>query len=1067
MLFQETTPSSNFYVVGGTLRRDAPCYLVRRADDDLFNCLIRGKFCFVLTSRQMGKSSLMIRTASRLTEESVGIVILDLTAAGQHLNVEQWYGGLLMQMGSQTGLEDELLDFWAERKLLSPLQRWMTALCEIVLPRHPDRLTIFIDEIDAVRSLPFSTDEFFAGIRELYNRRTLQPELERLTFCLLGVATPSDLIGDAQTTPFNIGHRIELNDFTSSEAAPLARGLKREEAASNRLLKRILYWTNGHPYLTQRLCQSIADNQSIKKQRDVDSLCEELFLSVRARERDDNLLFVRDRLLRSSTDPASLLELYGRIRAGEKVADDETNTLNSSLLLSGIAKTEQGYIRVRNRIYARAFDKAWIRDNLPEAEFRRQQAAYRRGLLRATMVSIAIILAFAMPSLIAVWQRNVAAEQESARRRLLYAAHMNIAAQDWDKANITRMRELIETHLPANSGDDLRGFEWYYFWRLLHREKMTLEDDSLVLSAAFSPNGKSLATAGKSSEIKIWNLTDGKSVTTLTGHKDQIWRVEFSPDGKRLASASWDHTVKIWDMSSLRTLLTIKAHDDKVCGLAFSPDGKTLATSGWDGKARLWEVSTGNLIRTFTGNESWVWAVTFSPDGHQIATAGEDHSIRIWETQTGSELMKLTSHDSSVYAVAYSPDGSKLASGGNNGSIKLWDAENGTELASFSGHSFSVNSVAFSPDGNRLASAGFDRIVHLWNVQSARQYAEIKGHSDEIRSVTFSPDGSLLATASDDNTVKIWNVPQSEKPDLLILPDEQVQSVSFSSDGRCIATSSKETIYIYDSTTGALLLSIATQALINDVLFSPDCRFIAAAHRDNSITLWDVSSGSFISTFKGHTDQVFTLAFTPDARTLASGSRDNSIRLWDVESRRELFHSKIHSAGIKALAISQDGTHLVTGSDDRTLIVWNLATRQPIRTLKGHINEIWSVAFSPDGKLIASGSYDRSIKIWDWQNSRTLLTLRGHSAGVRALAFSPDGSRLASGGEGGTIKLWETATGNELATLLGHTKKITALAFSPDGLTLASTSQDRSARLWRAAQKNEVAAFLNQPPRRN
>lgn len=1009
----------------------------------------------------------MIRTASRLTEEKVGIVILDLTAAGQHLNVEQWYGGLLMQMGSQTNLEDELLDFWAERKLLSPLQRWMTALCEIVLPRTPNRLTIFIDEIDAVRSLPFSTDEFFAGIRELYNRRTLQPELERLTFCLLGVATPSDLIGDAQTTPFNIGRRIELNDFTNGEAVPLARGLKRGEALSNRLLKRILYWTNGHPYLTQRLCQSIADNQGIKTERDVDHLCEELFLSLRARERDDNLLFVRDRLLRSSTDLVSLLELYGRICAGHKAPDNETNTLYSSLLLSGVVKTEQGYLRVRNRIYARAFDQAWIKENLPEAESRRQQAAYRRGVLRATLVSIAILLAFALPALIAVWQRNVAAEQELARRRLLYAAHMNIAAQDWDKANIARMRELIETHLPANSGEDLRGFEWYYFWRLLHREKLTLEDNSLVLTAAFSTDSKLLATAGKSSDIKIWNLANGKLLTTLTGHKDQIWRVEFSPDGKRLASASWDHTVKIWDASSLRELLTIKAHDDKVCGLDFSPDGKTLATSGWDGKAKLWDVFTGGLIRSFSGNESWVWAVTFSPDGHKLASAGEDHSIRIWDAQTGNELLKLASPDSSVYTVAYSPDGSKLASGGNNGSIKIWDPENGDELATFNGHSFSVNSVAFSPDGKRLASAGFDRILHLWDAQSLRQYAEVKGHSDEIRTVTFSPDGSLLATACDDNTVKIWNIPQSGKPDLLLFPDEQTQSVTFSSDGRCIAISSKETIYIYDSDTGALLLRIPTQAVINNVLFSPDCRFIAAAHRDHSITLWDVSSGNFISAFKGHTDQVFTLAFTPDARILASGSRDNSIRLWDIESRRQLFHSKIHSAGIKALAISRNGDFLVTGSDDRTLIVWDLATRQSIRTLKGHINEIWAVAFSPDGKLIASGSYDRSIKIWDWQDSRTILTLRGHSAGVRALAFSPDGSRLASGGEGGTIKLWETATGNELATLLGHTKKITALAFSPDGLTLASTSQDRSARLWRATKKDEMAGYLNQPPRLN
>ncbi len=1049
------------------MRRDAPSYLLRRADDDLYDCLIQGRFCYVLTPRQMGKSSLMIRTAARLMETGAGVVILDLTAAGQHLNVEQWYGGLLTQIGSQTNLEDALLDFWVQRKLLSPLQRWMAALSEIVLPRYSKRLTVFIDEIDAVKSLPFSTDEFFAGIRELYNRRTLHSELERLTFCLLGVATPSDLIGDANTTPFNIGRRIELHDFTAAEAAPLAQGLRREKALSARLLKRVLYWTNGHPYLTQRLCQSIAQNQSVKTEREVDRICGELFLSVRARERDDNLLFVRDRLLRGSNDLTALLELYGRIRNGDKVPDDETNSLYSSLLLSGVVKTEQGHLRVRNRIYALAFDQNWIKDNLPDAELRRQRAAYRRGMLRATMISITILLAFALPALIALWQRNVAAEQESARRKLLYAAHMNTAAQDWHMANITRMHELLETHLPSNEAEDLRGFEWYYFWRLLHRERFTLHDEMIVLSTAFSPDGKLLATAGKKSDIKLWNVANGKLIAPLPGHKDQVWSIKFSPDGKRLASASWDRTVKIWDVNSLKLLRTINAHEDKVCGLAFSPDGQTLATSGWDKQAKLWEVATGNLIRTFNGHEGWVWDVAFSPDGRRLATAGEDHYVIMWDAQTGGDLMRLKGHDASVYTVEYSPDGSKLASGSNNGSIKIWNAGNGQESVSLNEHSFSVNSVAFSPDGKRLASVGFDRVINLWDVESGRQYTEVKGHSDEIRSVAFSPNGSLLATASEDSTVKLWDAPQSEKPDLLMHPDEHTQSVSFSSDGRCIATSSKETIYIYDTATGALLLSIPTQAIINSILFSPDCRFIAAAHRDNSVTLWDVSSGVFVTAFKGHTDQVFSLAFTPDARILATGSRDDSVKLWDMDSRREIFSSKTHTAGVKALAISQDGNFLVTGSDDRTLIVWDLISRQPIKSLKGHINEVWSVAFSPDGKLIASGSYDRSIKIWDWQNSRTLLTLRGHSAGVRALAFSPDGNRLASGGEGGTIKIWEIATGNELITLLGHTKKITALAFSPDGLILASSSQDRSVRLWRATRKDEVAKILNQPPRQN
>jgi hypothetical protein len=223
-LANEMTAAS-FYVTGGTLRRDAPCYVERQADRDLYDVLSRGEFCYVLTSRQMGKSSLMVHTAARLREEGVAVAVLDLTTVGQNLSLEQWYDGLLALMGQQLDLEEELEEYWLAHPRLSPLQRWMAALREVVLARVPGRLVVFVDEIDAVRSLPFSTDEFFAAIRACYNRRTQDPEFERLTFCLLGVASPADLISDQRTSPFNVGRRIELTDFTAAEAAPLAAGL--------------------------------------------------------------------------------------------------------------------------------------------------------------------------------------------------------------------------------------------------------------------------------------------------------------------------------------------------------------------------------------------------------------------------------------------------------------------------------------------------------------------------------------------------------------------------------------------------------------------------------------------------------------------------------------------------------------------------------------------------------------------------------------------------------------------------------------------------------------------------
>ena len=396
-------PSSSFYVTGGTLRPDHICYLERQADRELLEGLMAGEFCYVLTARQMGKSSLMVRTTQKLRDQAAAVAILDLTALGQNLTCEQWYDGLLSRLGRQLQLEEPLEAFWKEHERRGPCLRFFNALREVVLPQLESasplnvatphsasaptrsgtgngpgsmrRLVVFIDEIDVVRSLPFSTDEFFAAIRGSYNQRSEDPAFEQLTFCLLGVATPADLMRDSHTTPFNLGRRVELADFSAEQAAALAQWLApgQPRGFADALLQRILYWTHGHPYLTQRLCRAIAqhlENHTANRlpEQLVDNTCEELFLSPRARETDDNLLYVRERLCRTESDLASLLELYEEIHAGGQVSDDELNDLVNQLRLAGVVRADRRQLVVRNRIYEQIFDRKWIASTKPIAE---------------------------------------------------------------------------------------------------------------------------------------------------------------------------------------------------------------------------------------------------------------------------------------------------------------------------------------------------------------------------------------------------------------------------------------------------------------------------------------------------------------------------------------------------------------------------------------------------------------------------------------------------------------------------------------------------------------------------
>jgi TolB-like protein/Flp pilus assembly protein TadD len=368
------TSAVTFFKTQGTLPLDAPSYVERRADQQLFEALAQGRFCYILTSRQMGKSSLMVRTAQRLREQGTRVVQLDLQAIGVNLTPEQWYDGLVVKMGRQLDLEDELEDFWLDNERLGPVQRLFTALHDVALPNlsraagaqvsGQPKLVLFIDEIDVVKTLKFSTDEFFAAIREAHNGRSADPAWRDVTFALLGVATPAELIRDPAVTLFNLGQRVELTDFTPEEAAGLAHGLGRPSPEAGVLLQRVLRWTNGHPYLTQRLCQALAADPLLQHPTDVDRLCEELFLGRRACEQDENLLFVRERLLRSGSQRLGVVRLYEQVRNRRNIPDDHANPLVTSLHLAGIISNEHGMLVVRNRIYYHVFSKEWIRQTV-------------------------------------------------------------------------------------------------------------------------------------------------------------------------------------------------------------------------------------------------------------------------------------------------------------------------------------------------------------------------------------------------------------------------------------------------------------------------------------------------------------------------------------------------------------------------------------------------------------------------------------------------------------------------------------------------------------------------------
>jgi len=352
--------SSDYFVAGGTLRSDTPSYVKRPMDDELFSLALGGKFCYVLTPRQMGKSSLMVRTAQRLHSEGIHTAIIDLTRIGTTIGEERWYLSLLSQLQRRLGLSTDLTAWWQRSSEQGYVPRFIDFLRDVVLAEVEGQIVIFIDEIDTTLNLDFR-DDFFAAIRAMYNARADDPEFERLTFVLLGVASPTDLITGPERTPFNIGHGIELVEFSHQDASVLRTGL---EAAcpdqGEAIFNRIHHWTNGHPYLTQKLCLAVAESRRKHwTDEEVDQLVDELFISAETR-RETNLQFVQDRIL---THPLrrELLRLYKDVIRSRRIQDDSQSAVQTQLKLSGLVKVEHGSLSARNKIYLRVFDLQWVR----------------------------------------------------------------------------------------------------------------------------------------------------------------------------------------------------------------------------------------------------------------------------------------------------------------------------------------------------------------------------------------------------------------------------------------------------------------------------------------------------------------------------------------------------------------------------------------------------------------------------------------------------------------------------------------------------------------------------------
>ncbi len=1075
------------YQVGGSLASQSSSYIQRQADTELYSALTAGELCYVLNARQMGKSSLLVQTRNRLQQAGYRCSVIDITNIGsENITPVQWYTGLVYDLwrGFKLLRQVKLSEWKVEEREFSFLQRLSHFISDVLLKQFPDdNLVIFIDEIDSILSLPFPVDDFFALIRFCYNQRAIDPAYRRLNFALFGVATPSDLIRDRTRTPFNIGHPIELSGFTYAQAKPLAQGLDLEQGNPSTVLKAILSWTNGQPFLTQKLCQLVVEQgqQTAHGQLMIPAGNEAFWVESLVRNRliqnwetkdePEHLRTIRNRILSNPDKSGRLLGIYQQVLQGEPVLSDDSPE-QTDLLLSGLVIKEGQQLRVKNPIYAAVFDAAWV--------------AHQLSNLRPYSQSLK------------AW---VASERTDGSRLLRGQALVD--AQQWSQGK--QLSDLDYQYLATSVESDRaaaqKAMQAEQLQVKLQQEQHTARLQRRFLSAVsvafLSAVGFGAFTLWQSRQVRLSEIQ--ALAAAAAGNFDSDRQLQAMYQGIQAKTAA-DQMIfpppqsltqqieTVLDSLVDRTDAVNKIEiGTSVRSLAVHPDGDLIAVVGADGKLTYWKPSGASAdvdVATVEG----VAAAAFSPDGERVAIATEDRSLQVWQMDgtllstvenlldnlrdlyfsADSEYLKLSTatRNATLLHIGNNGTGARVVFEQENAHPMLFNQDENNLIAYHSPtrppgvgvitpRTVDLQPLPQSPQSrtgatNRVSfSAGVMPRLVLVDVAGNETREFVIGASP-VFSMAVSPDGQYIALARVDGKVELWS-PEGDRLKTFFGHTSKAGALAFSANGQQLASADSDGVINLWQLDGSLLKTFSGhEADVDHLVFDPAGNWLASSSDDGTVRLWQLQP-PLHQTLAAHTDAIHALTFISEGQQLLSLAVDQSAKVWQRSEAQTFESSPAMSYG------SHNSHHGSTISPDHQLIAKiHFAGRVQLMQVDGTVTQniesghVGGIAFSTDGQRLIMGGRDRDLKIWQQQPDGQFAlaeTWDGHDSPISAIATAPGGNLTASGALDHSILLW--TNGEITATLDDHNAEITALTFSPDGQWLASGSADNTVRLWR------------------
>ncbi|MBX3084475.1 MAG: TIR domain-containing protein [Anaerolineae bacterium] len=710
------------------------------------------------------------------------------------------------------------------------------------------------------------------------------------------------------------------------------------------------------------------------------------------------------------------------------------------------------------------------------AQRQRQRVQFSAVSIALAVMTVLAILAFVLAR---VAQNNA----DLADRRAAESYSLSMAANAQQALAVGNLdlavplaleAESIE-NAPARAHDALTAAAYSLGTRL------KLEGHDLRINAvAYSPDGKSLASAGSDRLLLIWDaqtgqersrmqfdqpisalayLPDGQHILVAlieeivlvkldtqevekqySGHRQLVSALAIDNTGTLMVTADRAGQIIFWNIATATQTATLTA-PAAVKSLAINADATQVITADAAGFLTLWDAATKQEIRHWQASENALEAVRFSLDGSSALSVGDDNIIAYWDVRTGKEHWRKESESAAnIYlCLALSPDGRFAAMGGNGQTLQLWDLSTGQRIANMLGHSGSIVSVAFSPDGKTVATASWDTTVRLWQVTSYNELTRYDTIGYVPASSMVTADGNAILIGTDEGTILDIDLQAGKQTRQLIGHSTRVASVAVSRDGKYVLSGGFDgSLRWWDRQTGQELKrhDLGKDSIITTVALTPDDKqaiFFFCQEGDVSTIcagkVWSIESWAELRELRDDNLDTVTMArISPDGRYVAAGfsgpseakdlfNDEGGILLWELATGNQLKRVFGHNTFVNNIVFSADGKFLLTTSHDRTTALWDAQTLTLIRRVGGHLDYVYSADFSPDGRYLITAGRDSQIILWDRELGTKIMAFTGHTSAIIDVLFLADGRRLLSVGRDGTVRTWQMPlVGDDLVT---------------------------------------------------